>query len=263
MMVPFLDLPAMQAEQAAEIETAWRAVSGSARYVGGPAVDAFEAAWGAYCGVRHCVGVGSGTAALELTLVALGIGRGAEVIVPANSFIATAAAVAAVGAVPISPMWIRGNMLLVPETISPHLTPRTEAVIVVHLYGQPANMDAIDALARAKGLASSRMRRRPTARPGGAIAPAASPAPAASASIRARISAPSAMPAPSSPMMPLAERVDDQQPRPAAERPLAARAHWPQPPPGRPAGRYPLGEAAPSTPERRRRALRLPMRRAR
>ena len=201
MMVPFLDLPAMQAEQAAEIETAWRAVSGSARYVGGPAVEAFEAAWGAYCGARHCVGVGSGTAALELTLVALGIGRGAEVIVPANSFIATAAAVAAVGAVPIFADVDPATLLLVPETISPHLTPRTEAVIVVHLYGQPANMDAINALAARAGICviedaaqahGARWRGRPAA---------ASRARDASASIPARISAHSAMPAPSSPMM--------------------------------------------------------------
>ncbi|CAA9288152.1 MAG: Aminotransferase, DegT/DnrJ/EryC1/StrS family, partial [uncultured Chloroflexia bacterium] len=152
MRVPFLDLHAMHAELASEIDAAWHEVSGSARFVGGPAVEAFEAAWAGYCGTRHCVGVGSGTAALELTLAALGIGPGDEVIVPANSFIATAAAVAAVGATPVFADVDPATLLLTAETINPQLTPRTAAVMVVHLYGQPADMDAINALAARAGI---------------------------------------------------------------------------------------------------------------
>ncbi len=152
MKVPFLDLNAMHAELAPEIDAAWRSVSESGRFVGGPAVETFEAEWAAYCGTRHCVGVANGTVALELTLAAFGIGPGDEVIVPANTFIATAAAVAATGATPVFADVDPATLLLTAESIGPHLTSRTAAVMVVHLYGQPANMDAINALASRAGL---------------------------------------------------------------------------------------------------------------
>jgi dTDP-4-amino-4,6-dideoxygalactose transaminase len=152
MKIPFVDLPAMNAEIATEIDEAWRETTGSARFVGGPYVEAFEGAWAEYCGTRHSVGVASGTAALELTLRALGIGSGDEVIVPANSFIASAAAVIAVGAVPVFADVDPATLLLTPTTIGPVLTQRTAAVMVVHLYGQPADMHAINALAERAGL---------------------------------------------------------------------------------------------------------------
>ena len=101
MSVPFLDLNAMHAEVAAELEAAWRTIATTGRFIGGEPVERFEAEWAAYCGVGRCVGVANGTAALELALRALGIGPGDEVIVPANSFIATAAAVVAAGADPV------------------------------------------------------------------------------------------------------------------------------------------------------------------
>ena len=152
MTVPFLDLAAMHAELAPAFDTAWRDVIGTSRFIGGPEVEAFEAEWAAYCGTRHCVGVSNGTTALELALAALGIGRGDEVVVPANTFIATAAAVATVGATPVFADVDPATLLLTPATIAAQLTERTAAIIPVHLYGQPADMDAINALAARRGL---------------------------------------------------------------------------------------------------------------
>ena len=100
--VPFLDLAAMHAELAPELDEAWRRVSTSGKFVGGEFVDKFEENWAAYCGVKYCVGVSDGTSALELALRALGTCPGDEVIVPANTFIATWEAVIAVGARPIA-----------------------------------------------------------------------------------------------------------------------------------------------------------------
>ena len=101
MSIPFLDLPAMHAEVAAELDAAWRTITASCGFIGGAAVERFESEWAEYCGTRHCVGVSDGTAALELALRALGIGAGDEVIVPANTFIATVEAVVATGARPV------------------------------------------------------------------------------------------------------------------------------------------------------------------
>ncbi len=152
MKVPFLDLLAMHTELASELDVAWRAVVQTSRFVGGPEVDTFEAEWAAFCGTRHCVGVSNGTVALELVLAGLGIGRGDDVIVPANTFIATASAVAAVGATPVFADVDPATLLVTSETIAAQLTERTAAIIVVHLYGQPADMDAINALAARRGL---------------------------------------------------------------------------------------------------------------
>ena len=127
-------------------------VDGSA-FIGGEAVDRFEAEWAAYCGTRHCVGLSDGTAALELALAALGIGPGDEVIVPANTFIATVEAVAAVGAVPVMIDVDPATLLMTGEAVRAACTPRTAAVIAVHLYGQPVDMDAIRAVAGPAGIA--------------------------------------------------------------------------------------------------------------
>jgi dTDP-4-amino-4,6-dideoxygalactose transaminase len=143
----------MHAEVRDDLDEAWRQTSLSGQFIGGEAIENFESKWADYCGTKYCVGVGSGTAALELTLAALGLGRDDEVIVPANTFIATAAAVAAVGArvvfVDVDP----STLLITAEILKQAVTSRTGAVIVVHLYGQPADMDSINQVASSAGIA--------------------------------------------------------------------------------------------------------------
>jgi dTDP-4-amino-4,6-dideoxygalactose transaminase len=151
--VPFTDLAAMTREVRADIEAGWARVLRSGRFIGGEAVEEFEQAWAAYCGVPHAVGVANGTDALQLALSALGIGAGDEVIVPANTFVATAEAVVLAGATPrfadVSP----GTLLLTPEQLEAAVTDKTRAVIVVHLYGQMPDMDALCQAAARVGLA--------------------------------------------------------------------------------------------------------------
>jgi len=153
MTIPFFELASMHAEIRAELDRAWRGVSGSGAFIGGPYVERFEADWAAYCGTRHGVGVANGTAALQLTLEALGIGPGDEVVVPAATFVATAAAVAAAGARPVFVDVDPKTLLLTAGHLRTALTPRTAAVIPVHLYGQPADMDAIRRVADGAGIA--------------------------------------------------------------------------------------------------------------
>src|SRR5207302_8168397 len=139
--IPFLDVAAMTREIRDDADLAWRRVLASSRFIGGEAVEQFEAAWAGYCRVPHAVGVANGTDALQLTLTALGIGPGDEVIVPANTFVATAEAVVLAGAIPrfadVSP----DTLLLTPEHLEAAITPRARAVIIVHLYGQMPDMD--------------------------------------------------------------------------------------------------------------------------
>lgn len=150
--VPFTNLTATTREIRTVVERAWAGLLNSGRFVGGDAVEEFERAWASYCGVPEAVGVGNGTDALFLTLMALGIGAGDEVIVPANTFIASAEAVVLAGAVPrfadVSP----DTLLLTPEQLQAAVTPRTAAVIVVHLYGQMADMDALQRAADQAGI---------------------------------------------------------------------------------------------------------------
>jgi dTDP-4-amino-4,6-dideoxygalactose transaminase len=153
MSVLLLDLPAMHAEIQSELDQVWQQVSRSGHFIGGETVEKFENAWAEYCEVRHCVGVASGTAALQLSLAAMGIGPDDEVIVPANTFIATAEAVLAVGAQPVFVDVSPTTLLMTPSGVREAITPRTAAVIVVHLYGQPADMDAIGQVAAAAGIA--------------------------------------------------------------------------------------------------------------
>lgn len=153
MTIPFLDLQAMHRELEEQIDEAWSKVSSSAGFIGGEFVERFEAQWAEYCGVPHCVGVSSGTAALELCLSALQIGPGSEVIVPANTFVATAAAVVRAGARPVFIDVDPSTLLVTATGVEDAITSRTEAVIVVHLYGQPADMDAINQVATAAGIA--------------------------------------------------------------------------------------------------------------
>ncbi len=151
--VAFLDLSSMHREIQAELDEAWRQVSRSGRFVGGEFVDRFEQEWARYCGTRCCVGVANGTAALQLTLEALGVGRGDEIIVPANTFFATAEAVFAVGAVPVFVDVDPSSLLVTAAGVRAAITPRTAAVLPVHLYGQPVDMDAVNEVAAAAGIA--------------------------------------------------------------------------------------------------------------
>lgn len=151
--VPFLDLRRSQDDLTAELDDAWRRVTTSARYVGGPVVEEFESAWASANGVDHAVGVGNGTDALEMALRVLGVGPGDEVVVPANTFIATAEAVVSVGAVPRFADVDPGTMLLTADAVRAATTSRTAAVVVVHLYGQAADMTALVDACTSAGLA--------------------------------------------------------------------------------------------------------------
>ena len=141
--VPFTDLVAMTDDVWPSIEKDYRACLLSGAYVGGSAVTSFEREWAAYCGADYAVGVANGTDALELTLTALGVGPGDQVIVPANTFIATAAAVVRVGAAPRFADVSDDTLLMTPSTLAEAITPRTRAVIVVHLFGQVPDMPGI------------------------------------------------------------------------------------------------------------------------
>lgn len=152
MKVSFVDLQA----QWAEIETPARAaidrVLASCAFAGGPEVEAFEQDFAAYCGTSEAVGVGSGTAALEIVLRALGVTPHDEIILPANTFIATAEAVALAGAKPVLVDVDPHTANMDPEKFADAITSHTRAVIPVHLFGQPAHMTDIAAIAKERGL---------------------------------------------------------------------------------------------------------------
>jgi dTDP-4-amino-4,6-dideoxygalactose transaminase len=153
MRVPFIDLTALHTELSSELDGVWKAITASSSFIGGERVEKFEAGWAAYCGVNYCVGVDSGTTAIALALKGLGIGPGDEVIVPAFTFIGTAEAAAAVGAEVVFADVNATTLLMGAEEIRQVMSARTAAVVVVHLYGQPADMDAISSLAQAAGIA--------------------------------------------------------------------------------------------------------------
>lgn len=152
MKVPFLDLHAGYLELRDELDAAWHRVMDSGWYVLGEEVAAFEAEWAAYCGVRHCVGVGNGLEALHLTLRAMEIGAGDEVIVPSNTYIATWLAVSYSGATPVPVEPDPTTYNLDPNRIEAAITARTRAILPVHLYGQPADMGPIMEIAARHGL---------------------------------------------------------------------------------------------------------------
>ena len=151
--VPFQDLPLQIRTLRAELDPAIDAVLRHGQFILGPEVAAFEQAWAQFCATKHAIGVGSGTDALQLILRALGIGPGHEVITVANSFIATAEAVSYTGATPVLVDCSLDDYLIDPVAVAAAITPRTRAILPVHLYGQPANMDALAALAHRHGLA--------------------------------------------------------------------------------------------------------------
>ncbi|MCX8089433.1 MAG: DegT/DnrJ/EryC1/StrS family aminotransferase [Verrucomicrobiae bacterium] len=152
MKVPFLELRPTYEELRAEMDAAYRRVMESGFYLFGGELDAFEREYAAYCGAKHCIGVGNGLDALHLILRALEIGPGDEVIVPSQTFIATWLAVSYAGATPVPVEVDPRTANLAPERLEAAVGPRTRAILPVHLYGQPADMDAIRAVAQKHGL---------------------------------------------------------------------------------------------------------------
>ena len=149
--IPFVDLRPLEQVLVDDIRAAVDRVFSRSWYIGGEEDSQFEKAFARYIGTQYCVGCGNGLDALSLSLRALGIGEGDEVIVPANTFIATALAVTKVGA---KPVLVDCNELFNIDTnlIEPLITPRTKAIMPVHLYGQPADMDLVLEVASAHGL---------------------------------------------------------------------------------------------------------------
>lgn len=150
--IPFLDMKSPYLELQAELDEAWERVMRSGWYILGQEVEAFEQEFARYVGTKYCIGVGNGLEALHLILRAYGIGAGDEVIVPSNTYIATWLAVSYAGArlVPVEPVERAYN--LDPERIEAAITPQTKAILAVHLYGQTADMDGINAVAQKHGL---------------------------------------------------------------------------------------------------------------
>ena len=148
MRIPFLDLKAPYLELKKELDDAYNRVMNSGWYILGREVESFESEFAAYCGVKHCVGVGNGLDALHLILRAMGIGDGDEVIVPANTFIATLLSVSYAGAIPVSVEPDERSYNIDPNKIELAITKKTKAIIPVHLYGQPADMDPILEIAK-------------------------------------------------------------------------------------------------------------------
>lgn len=150
--VPFLDLKAQYAAIQEEIRSSLEDVFATSSFVGGPFVEGFEKDFAAFCGCGHAVGVSSGTSALWMTLKVLGVGPGDEVITVPNTFIATAEAVSMCGATPVFIDVDRSSHTMNPDLLERAVTPRTRAVIPVHLFGQTADMDPILEVAKRYGL---------------------------------------------------------------------------------------------------------------
>ena len=145
--VPFVDLKGQYQTIKAEVDAAIARVLENTAFIMGVEVAAFEKAFAEYLGARFCIGVNNGTAALHLALMACGIGRDDEVIVPSFTFFATAEAVSALGATPVFVDIDPISYTITASAIEKAITPRTRAIIPVHLYGQPADLDPILALA--------------------------------------------------------------------------------------------------------------------
>ncbi|HEY9477780.1 MAG TPA: DegT/DnrJ/EryC1/StrS family aminotransferase [Microbacteriaceae bacterium] len=152
MSVPFVDLMAQQAEVAEEVLPQWQRLFAAARFVGGEEVESFERDFASFTGARHCVGVANGTDALELALRAVGVERGGQVIVPVNTFIATAEAVSRIGAVPVFVDVDPDHLLIDPDAVAAAVTPRTQAIVPVHLFGQVAPVDRLLPTAERHGI---------------------------------------------------------------------------------------------------------------
>jgi len=151
-MIPLVDLQTQYRALKPEIDRAVLDVLANAQFILGPAVAAFERDFAAYCRTREAVGVNSGTSALHLALLAAGVGPGDEVITVPYTFVATVAAIEYAGARPVFVDVEPDYWTMDPAKLEAAITPKTKAVIPVHLYGQPADMDPILAVARAHGL---------------------------------------------------------------------------------------------------------------
>jgi UDP-2-acetamido-2-deoxy-ribo-hexuluronate aminotransferase len=151
-MMAFIDLAAQQERLRAEIEAGIARVLAHGQYILGPEVDELEEKLAAYCGADHCISCANGTDALQIGLMALGVGQGAEVITPSFSYIATAEAAALLGAKPIYVDIDPATYNLDPARLEAAITPRTKAIIPVSLYGQCADFDAINAIADRHGI---------------------------------------------------------------------------------------------------------------
>jgi dTDP-4-amino-4,6-dideoxygalactose transaminase len=149
--VPLVDLAAQHAQVADEVQAGWAEVLARTAFVGGPQVAAFEAEFAAYTGAAHAVAVANGTDAIELALRACGVGPGDECVLPANTFIATAEAVARTGATPVLVDCDPHTYLIDPDAVAAALTPRTRAILPVHLYGQLAELERLAPLAARAG----------------------------------------------------------------------------------------------------------------
>ena len=150
--VPILDLKAQYASIKPEIDAAISQVMDESQFSFGPILEGFENDFSSYCGVKHCIGVSNGTSALELMLRGHGIGKGDEVITVTNSFFASAAAISLVGATPVLCDVLEETANMDPESFKSKITDKTKAVVAVHLYGQPAEMDAIKKIADDAGI---------------------------------------------------------------------------------------------------------------
>lgn len=153
MNIPLVDLASQHAEIADEVRPALDRVFATTAFVGGPEVTAFEQEYAEYVDAAHCVGVANGTDALELSLRAVGVGIGDEVLLPANTFIATAEAVSNVGATPVLVDVDEEHLLIDPVQVATAITARTKAIVPVHLFGQVAFVEELEDLAAAAGLA--------------------------------------------------------------------------------------------------------------
>ncbi|MFZ5825849.1 MAG: DegT/DnrJ/EryC1/StrS family aminotransferase [Bacillota bacterium] len=151
--IPFLNLSTQYQEELPELIQALTDVANSGRCVNGPQNQEFEAAFARYCEAPYAVGVANGTSALRLALQACGVGPGDEVIVPVLTFVATASAVAHLGARPVLVEVDPATFLMDPEAVRAAIGPRTRTILPVHLYGLPAEMDTLSALAGEHGLA--------------------------------------------------------------------------------------------------------------
>ena len=182
MNVPILDLKPAYLELAEGFDAAYRRVMASGRFLFGPELEAFEAEYASSVGVAHCVGVGNGLEALQMVLMAKGIGPGDEVIVPSNGYIATWFAVTHVGARPVPCEPDESTHNLDPKRVAALITPRTKTILPIHLYGQTADMTALMELAAGRGLlvledaaqshgakCRGRAERQPRARGGGQL----------------------------------------------------------------------------------------------
>jgi len=152
MHVPFTDLKDEHESLRSDLLAVWGQILDSASFIGGSAVETFEKAFSDYCQSRYAIGVANGTDALVLALKALGIGNGDEVILPVNSFVATAEAVVHAGATPVFADVLPNTYNIDAGRIESHITALTKAIVAVHLYGQPCDMDSILEIAKRRDL---------------------------------------------------------------------------------------------------------------